>query len=72
MRTHEISTDERSKVDKVRVECEEQKHLRKVVSCLLAETDGVEGEPGKPFTDPYEAEFARIIEDKYRRMGLKI
>ncbi len=47
----------------------EQDRLRKTMMELLEDVGSIEREPGRSLTDPYEAEFGRILEEKYRKMG---
>ncbi len=43
-----------------------------ILDSLFAETDNLVLEPGKPLTDPYEAQWGAAVEDKFRKMGLKL
>jgi hypothetical protein len=46
--------------------------LREETMRLLAEADSLSREPGKPSSDPYKKAFGEMIDDKYRKMGLKL
>ena len=49
-----------------------QAELHRKLQVLLDEAHKLQREPCKPFTDPLEAEWARGVEEKARRMGLKL
>ncbi len=39
---------------------------------LLAATDSLQREPGKPSDNPYKKAFGEIVTEKHKRMGLKL
>ena len=49
-----------------------QDELHRRIARLFEEADSLVREPGKPLTDPYEAEWAAGVEEKARRMGIKL
>jgi len=49
-----------------------QAELRQKLTSRLEEAHALKREPFKPFTDPLEAEWAKGVEEKARRMGLKL
>ena len=49
-----------------------QDEWRERLQRLYEEGDKVPREPGKPLTDPYEAAWAAGVEEKARRMGIKL
>ena len=50
----------------------DQIELQRRAALLFAEADQLKREPGKPLTDPLEAAWAQGVEEKARRMGLKL
>ena len=46
--------------------------LRRKAEKLFAEADSIERESSKPLNDVLEAEWARGVEDKARRMGITL
>src|SRR5438270_10089755 len=50
----------------------EQARLRQVAHELFAEADSLERQPGKPFSNPEEAQVAEMIAAKHRRNGLQV
>ena len=49
-----------------------QADLRQKLTSRLDEAHTLKREPFTPFTDPLEAEWAKGVEEKARRMGLKL
>jgi antitoxin component of MazEF toxin-antitoxin module len=49
----------------------QDEYLRRITR-LFEEADTLVREPGKPLTDPYEAAWAAGVEEKARRIGLKL
>ncbi|HLV81253.1 MAG TPA: AbrB/MazE/SpoVT family DNA-binding domain-containing protein [Chthonomonadaceae bacterium] len=64
--------------DEIRVRIEaangmpDQAELQRRSAKLFEEDDRTIREPGKPLTDPYEAAWAQGVEEKARKMGLKL
>lgn len=64
----------------VRIEVREAKDTGKAVQTelhrklerLFEEADNTVREPGKPLTDPFEATWAAGVEEKARKMGIKL
>ena len=54
------------------IEEPDQAELQHRTAQLFEEADRLVREPGKFFTDPYEAAWAEGVEEKARRMGLKL
>ena len=50
----------------------DQAELQRRSARLFEEDDRTIREPGKPLTDPYEAAWAQGVEEKARKMGLKL
>jgi len=50
----------------------DQAELQRRSARLFEEDDRTVREPGKPLTDPYEAAWAQGVEEKARKMGLKL
>lgn len=54
------------------IEEPDQAELQRRATRLFKEADGLVREPGQPLTDPYEVAWAQGVEEKARRMGLKL
>jgi bifunctional DNA-binding transcriptional regulator/antitoxin component of YhaV-PrlF toxin-antitoxin module len=50
----------------------DQAELQRRAERLFEEADRLVPEPGRPLTDPYEAAWAQGVEEKARKMGLKL
>ena len=50
----------------------DQRELHRRARLLFKEADQLIREPAKPFTDPLEAAWAEGVEEKARRMGIKL
>jgi hypothetical protein len=54
------------------LEAPDQTDLQRRSALLFEEAGRLVREPGKPLTDPLEAAWAKGVEQKARRMGLKL
>jgi len=54
------------------VEQPSQAELRSRIARIFDEADKIVRVPGKALTDPYEAEWAAGVEEKARRIGIKL
>ncbi|HZP81017.1 MAG TPA: AbrB/MazE/SpoVT family DNA-binding domain-containing protein [Chthonomonadaceae bacterium] len=54
------------------VEHLDQAELQRKAALRFEEADRLVREPAKPLTDPYEAAWAEGVEEKARRIGLKL
>ena len=50
----------------------QQAPVSDILAELFAAAENAKPEPGKPSSDPYEAEFGEIIAEKYRKQGLNV
>jgi bifunctional DNA-binding transcriptional regulator/antitoxin component of YhaV-PrlF toxin-antitoxin module len=50
----------------------DQAELQRRAACCFADADSLVREPGKSLSDPMEATWAAGVEEKARRMGIKL
>jgi bifunctional DNA-binding transcriptional regulator/antitoxin component of YhaV-PrlF toxin-antitoxin module len=54
------------------IEAPDQAELQRLAACRFEEADRLVREPGQPLTDSLEAAWAEGIEEKARKIGLKL